>query len=568
VIWRCGGDDMTFRAQIVLAIVGVVVLTLMASLVIVQRQNAETFGGAIDALLRLEATSFQREQETRHRNAAEDVARLAQSVRIFAALEAGDPGVYHIARDELRTGEFDFFRLLDAAGRMIAPPRDGRAGRLDPDTVHGRLAPSKAARDRVELGFVEVRDGDASMPFRVLSAPIENFDRRVGTLILGQRIRLGGGAAQAATELRSALWLDGRLVGGDVPDDLRDALAKAVLRAPRPVDARLEIEDRAYRLQRFPLNDGSAYPRAELVSVVPLAQFESEQRQIALRIGAVGAVAAALAALLATLLSRQLARPIADLVHATRVIRRGDYRPPLPRSSTREMHALSHAFGEMAEGLAQRDRYHSLLQQVADPQVAAELVAGRIRLGGELREVTVMFCDIRGYTPLTVGRAPETVIEILNAHLGAMTRIVQAHGGVINQFAGDSVMALFGAPHSYGDDAERAVRCACAMIRARAALNAATDPPIEVGIGIATGNVVAGCIGGENRSDYTVVGERVNLAARLTSAAAPGEIVVDEHTSARLGERVAMQPLAPLALKGFAAPVQAWRIDAAQAVLP
>src|SRR5262249_50062905 len=158
---------------------------------------------------------------------------------------------------------------------------------------------------------------------------------------------------------------------------------------------------------------------------------------------------------------------------------------------------------------------------------------------------------IRDYTPFTAGRAPEAVVEVLNAHHDAMSRIVQRHRGVINQFAGDSIMALFGAPQSYGNDAERALACAHEMVCERARLNAGARLPIEVGIGIASGNMIAGRIGTESRSDYTVVGERVNLAARLCAAAKPGEIIVDAETAQRAHAAFDFAPLAPLQLKGF-----------------
>ena len=172
-----------------------------------------------------------------------------------------------------------------------------------------------------------------------------------------------------------------------------------------------------------------------------------------------------------------------------------------------------------------------------------------------------MFCDIRGYTALSVGRNPEEIIELLNHHMGAMTRVVQAHRGVINQFAGDAIMALFGAPKSYGDDAQRAVRCALAMLEERDRINVEVAEPIRVGIGLASGVMVAGCIGAENRNDYTVVGERVNLAARLCSTAKAGEVLVDDATRDRMGPSFPSEPMTPLTLKGFAEAMPAFRVQ-------
>lgn len=560
---------MSFRTKLLQAIMGIVVVTTVASLLIAQQQNSVSHKAMVDDLFRYQLRSFQQEQEVRLAVAAKEAQRLADSVRLFAALEANDPEVYKIAGDELRLGDFAFFRLLNAQGGIIAPPEDGRAG-LSADNelrrqVIPKLAPQTPVAAKVQVGFILASQGAHAQVFRILASPIINFGTVVGTLILGQRIdglspeRTG---EQTAHRLRSGFWLDGRLIGDDIPGAVRDSLATTltVAHTQNLGDAEVTAEKKVYRYERFLLNEGSSYPPAYLVSVFSLAEFQSQQRLLALRIALTGFAALLLAALVGRALSRQLAQPIADLVAATREIRKGNYEVKLPPSSTREMNALAESFNDMAAGLALKDRYHSLLHQVTDPQVAEELIAGRVRLGGELREVTVVFCDIRGYTPMTVGRNPAEVIEILNGHFSALTRIVQAYRGVISQFAGDAIFILFGAPKSYGDDAERAVRCAWAMMLERERMNGESAVPLRIGIGIASGQMVAGCIGAESRNDYVVVGERVNLAARLCSSAAAGEILIDEETRIRAGNAVSVEPLQPLLLKGFSQPVAVSRI--------
>ena len=555
---------MTFRAKLLLAIVGVVVATTAASLAIAQRQNAASYRALVDELFRNETAAFQREQETRHEVAAEDVARLAGSVRLYAALEAGDPEVYKIARDELRLGEFTFFRLLDAHGAMIPAPLDARAGDIELDGANVALVPRELATNdrRVQLGFV-ASTTNAARVYRLLAAPVVNFDARVGTLLLGQRLHMTPNGE--ARGLRSALWIDGRLVGGDLPAEIVGPLAVRFAQMDAPSDAEIDAGGVAYRYQRFRLNPDSAYPATDLVSIFSMASFAAEQRALAVRIAATGAIALIVASALGVLLARQLARPVALLVAGTREIGSGRFEHRLPRSPTREFDALAAAFNDMAAGLAQKERYRSVLAQVTDADVAEALIAGRVKLGGEAREVTVMFCDIRDYTPFAVGRAPEAVVEVLNAHHDAMSRIVHRHRGVINQFAGDSIMALFGAPQSYGNDAERALGCASEMMRERERLNAGATHPIRIGIGIASGNMIAGRIGTESRSDYTVVGERVNLAARFCAAAAAGDIVVDAETAQRAQRAFVFEALAPLSLKGFAEPVPALRLVGAAA---
>lgn len=533
---------MTFRAKLLQAILAIVVVTTAASLLIAQRQNAVLFQNVVNQLFAEQMKSFQQAQALPIQAAQAEAQRLAKSVRLFAALEEGDPAeVYKIAGDELRLGEFAFFRLLDAKGALIPPGEDSRAGVFDEAGLHGAWLPRGEPHAGVDFGFVSTKDGAV---FRLLASPITNFDETVGTLILGEPM-----------PRESSIILEDKLIGEGVPEPLR-----APLLAQQDSTGRIKVEGAEHRYARFRLNDGSRYPAAEWISVFSMAGLQQQQRTLAVRILLIGAAALVLAGIVGVLLSRQLARPVADLVQAAQKVREGDYAVSLPPTKTVELDKLGTAFNEMAAGLALRDRYHSVLQQVTDPRVAEELVQGRVKLGGELREVTVVFCDIRGYTALSAGRDPVEVIGILNHHMTALTAIVQKHRGVINQFAGDAIMILFGAPMSYGNDAELAVRCAWEMMQERERLNIDAKEPLRIGTGIATGRVVAGCIGAESRSDYTVVGEKVNLAARLCSAASAGQIIIDAETQAKTSAMAECETLPPLTLKGFAQPVPAHRV--------
>jgi class 3 adenylate cyclase len=214
----------------------------------------------------------------------------------------------------------------------------------------------------------------------------------------------------------------------------------------------------------------------------------------------------------------------------------------------------------MVAGLALKERYRSVLDLVADREVAEDLIAGRVTLGGELREASVLFCDVRGFTALTERMEPGEVIALLNEHMTALTRVVYANGGVVDKFVGDQVIALFGVPRSTGLDAYAAVRAAREMIEARTTLNQRAARPLDVGIGVASGTVVAGCLGSADRLNYTVLGERVNLAARLCAQAGRMEVLIDDATQRRLGALIGVEAVPPLALKGFSAPVMAYRL--------
>lgn len=534
---------MTFRSQLLQTILALVGITTVAALLIAQHQNAAMFQGAVDRLFDEQMRIFRQTQELPLAAAKAEVERLAQSVRLFAALEEGDPEVvYQIAGDELRLGEFAFFRLLDAKGELIPPGPEIRAGAFDDQDLTGKWLPRPARDAEVSIGFVATTEG---VVYRLLACGIRNFDETVGTLVLGQPM---------ARE--TSILVDGKLIGEGIPNNLREPLL-----AQKEPSGRFEMSGVEYRFTRFRLNEGSTYPPADWVSVYSMADLAAQQRLLFLRISITGIVAMLVASIAAMALSGQLARPVANLVKAAQQVRRGDYHVSLPPARTQELNHLGVAFNEMASGLALRDRYHSVLQQVTDPRVAEELVSGRVKLGGELREVSILFCDIRGYTAMSAGRDPVEVIHFLNDHMGALTQIVQRHHGVINQFAGDAIMILFGAPKSYGEDAAHAVRCAWEMMEERERLNRDAPEPLRIGIGIATGTVVVGCIGAESRSDYTAVGEKVNLAARLCSAAAAGEIIVDEDTRSRTANVAAFKGSELLTLKGFAQPVPAFQIS-------
>ena len=265
--------------------------------------------------------------------------------------------------------------------------------------------------------------------------------------------------------------------------------------------------------------------------------------------------------LLSLLLTHGLAGPIKALVHATKAVRASDFSIRLPIRSRDEIGLLTQSFNEMAEGLGERERFRTMLNIVADPKVAEEMMrGGGANLGGELRRVTVLFCDIRGFTKLTAGMPPADVIALLNEHMTALTRVVHEHDGVVDKFVGDLIMAVFGAPRSTDKDAYNAARCAVRMVQERDLLNQSTERVIRMGVGMATGEVVAGCMGSSDRLNYTVLGERVNLASRLCGAAGPMEIVIDDTTRKALGNMARVEDMGTVTLKGFDAPVSASRL--------
>ncbi|SPB15786.1 ATP synthase subunit beta [Caballeronia novacaledonica] len=179
---------------------------------------------------------------------------------------------------------------------------------------------------------------------------------------------------------------------------------------------------------------------------------------------------------------------------------------------------------------------------------------------GERRQVTVLFADLCGFTKMSREADPEEIVAVLDRYFEKVDRIVEQHGGYVDKHVGDSIMAVFGAPVSHGNDVERAVRAALAITEAMPALSRMLDRPVSVHIGIAGGEVVASGMGSAAHRKYTVTGDTVNLASRLTDAAGPSEILVSEAVRRPLAGRIECAERGALAVKGFAEPVSAWCI--------
>ncbi|MBK9114598.1 MAG: adenylate/guanylate cyclase domain-containing response regulator [Betaproteobacteria bacterium] len=216
-----------------------------------------------------------------------------------------------------------------------------------------------------------------------------------------------------------------------------------------------------------------------------------------------------------------------------------------------------------------RDQQKELLRRFAAPEVAADLEQSGFALGGRRVHATVMFTDIRDFTPLAEAQPPEETIELLNNWYALMFDAISDEGGIVTLMVGDGLMAVFGAPVPLPGHEERAVRAAREMMALVALFNqeraAAGKAPIRIGIGIASGEMIAGYAGTKARATYTCIGDTVNLAARIeahTKVAGHG-ILVDGATRAALGDRFAAEPIGPVSFKGIAAAVPVFALGAA-----
>jgi adenylate cyclase len=278
------------------------------------------------------------------------------------------------------------------------------------------------------------------------------------------------------------------------------------------------------------------------------------------------------AALIAPVFAQTLSQPLRALAAHTEVIARGDYRKRLELDRADEIGQLASSFNRMSEGLAERDRVRDLLDKNVSPEVAAQLMRDGGTLGGEEREVTVLFVDLRGFTRQSESMQPREVLELLNRFFDRMSGIVEIYRGVVDKYIGDAIMALFGAPVAHANHADSAILAALEMRSALARLNAELEtegrPKLSIGIGINTSRIIAGNMGSSRRLNYSVVGDGVNVAARLQDLTRmsqyKAEIIVSAATLEAARGRYSVRSLGAAPVRGRDVPVDVFAVDGAQ----
>ncbi len=327
-------------------------------------------------------------------------------------------------------------------------------------------------------------------------------------------------------------------------------------------------EGRSFITAFSPIAGPDGSPAAVVTVDYPIEIYLDRLRELERSLGSAALLGGLGTLLLGFVAARRLTRPISALTAAVGRVAGGDLSQPLPVGSRDEVGQLTRAFNAMLDGLRQRDFIRSAFGRYVSPEVARALLDAPegLRFGGATRTVTVLMSDLRGYTQFAERGGPAEVMDVLNRYLGRMTDVVVAHGGTINEFIGDAVFAVFGAPLEHPDHAERAVAAALAMQRAMAEVNAELEaagaPRFEMGIGVNTGPAVVGNIGSEQRAKYAVVGSAVNVAARVESATVGGQVYVTAATWERVRELADAEGPVPLSAKGLAEPIPLYEVRA------
>lgn len=289
----------------------------------------------------------------------------------------------------------------------------------------------------------------------------------------------------------------------------------------------LHLGNRLYLTELIRLNVAEDQSIIVLIQQPMTSQIAKNRSTIVLLIAGVTLIGLTLIGLIGYLLGRNIIYPVNRLIGAAQAVQQGGQHwvgmaylsKSLSLERKDELGRLALAFNQMVRVLQEKEQMQNLLGKVVSPEIADQLLQHEIKLGGEERQVTVLFLDIRNFTGISEGQSPERVLKMLNTCLSELSQTIDNHHGVVDKYIGDSIMALFGAPLRSKQDATNAISAALAIESSLAPLNTRLEKenyqPIKVGTGISTGTVVAGNMGSKSRLNYSVIGDNVNIASRL-----------------------------------------------------
>ncbi len=280
----------------------------------------------------------------------------------------------------------------------------------------------------------------------------------------------------------------------------------------------------------------------------------------------VGLTFAALGILQGVVITRSVIAPLTEVTRAQRRVANHDLDVHVLVRSADQVGRLAEGFDAMVAGLRRGEQIKNTFGVYVHPRLVDDLLAGKVALAGELRPATVLFADIRGFTALSERLKPEEVVTFLNRYLDLMVRAIVDAGGTVDKFIGDGIMAAFGAPLQIDEPDVRAVRAGLEMLEQLKVFNvewtASGQSPMAIGIGIHSGDVVAGSIGSAKKMQYTLIGDTVNTASRIEelTKAAGAPLLVSEETWRRLNGRARGTSKGPMAVKGKSRPIEVFEV--------
>ncbi|MBI4948699.1 MAG: HAMP domain-containing protein [Deltaproteobacteria bacterium] len=506
----------SFRARILVFFLGLLVLVQAAVFISVNTASIKNSRIQIDETLKITASVFGRIMKEREARLLEAARLLSGDFAFKEAYGTRDHSTVLSALDNHRIRiRADVMTLVSMDGEVIADTLN--PGTTGAEFVLKGLLSSAEDSEFGEAASVVFIDGKPyQMAVVPLLVPMPDAWICIGFHIDDRFVQELKALTQTQVSLLSNSQEGTSVIASTLPLSEREGL-KAAFSTDGPAQTEMVLGGDKFVSFAVPVSHGKDKVTALLQRSLDEALSPYKRLRAALIL--LFALGLALSVAGGVLIARTVTRPVRDLAAGAKRIYEGDYSEDVKVAQEDEIGRLASSFNHMVKGLIERDRVRSLLGKVVSSAIAEELLKKEIELGGEEREVTVLFSDLRGFTSLCERHTPQEILSFLNDYFTRISAVIEANGGVVDKYIGDAVMALFGAPLKNEDDAARSVRTALGMREALKGLNAEFEakglPMLSLGVGVNTAMVVAGNMGSITRLNYTVIGDGVNLASRL-----------------------------------------------------
>lgn len=557
------------QTKLFLLLFGLTASVLFGVLLVVNQTLSETILKKIIADFRKGQNLLQREQRLRYERLI-DLATLIGENTTFKAnveLESTSDTVSALRHATVLQSVKEFAALAPVDLFIVTNRRAQLLARLDQPERYGDdygRHPSIIATlsgSPPEDGTAQLWDLDGAL-YQIACAPIVlNEINIIGSLTLGQRLTDAEAQAFKGASLTDITFLKGTM---PIATTLDSTASTALQTLKHLIAERIQLVEESKSNEPFEMKLGSVDVFAFLaplgkgepayyLATVPKSQELKILETIRGSLLLVAGVSLLFTLILAVALGRFFSRPVLALAGAMSKVQQGDLNVSVKPASQDEIGQLAQAFNDMIVGLRERFQLARYVgSHTLDMIRQAAGGAMQVSLGGSRQELAVLFSDLRGFTSYSENRPPEAVIEMLNRYLGFQAELVTKHGGSVDKFVGDEMVALF----SGADALQRALHCAIDIQRTAQEIQKKDESPVSIGIGVNYGSMVLGNMGAQDRMDYTVIGSSVNLCARLCASAKPGQILIRRdllhsinHAPVKIGR------IEPMQFKGFSKPL-------------
>jgi len=580
--------NWSIRRKLITGFLGLVILAVIIILWSTRNLVENRIREDINTNFQEAGRLFERIQEVRFRQLQQTAILLADYQSLKAAITTGDTAtVNQKIREELRyLLDVDpiipdsllprsYISNVDSTGLLMVTDEDGNPlGQMtDSPLPEYSIADRPSIRNALKGNYpsranIWKKNGRY---FNTITVPIWLKNQLLGTLTYGFPIRQVE-AEQLARDFENEVsyYVDNRLLATSFIDEdkeFRERLTKKIHASTFEVGkrqgafvTRVAGQQETYMVYVAPMQNPTRNTvgiEGYFVIAKSLTQALEPLNRLLFIVLLIGLVAIAVAVLISVWITGRLTYPIQLLSSGIQRLEQGDYNQKVPVVTNDELGQLTRTFNNLVSSLRERLMMLKFVSEATQDAIKTNPDATDVNLGGERRDVCVFFSDIRGFTKWSETRNPEAVIDMLNSILRFQTEIVQKHGGDVDKFVGDELVAIF---RGYEKE-QNAVLAAIEIQQRIKELFDELKGEIAVGIGVNTGEVLMGAVGSEKRMDYTVLGTTVNLGSRLCSTASPHQILISNAVYELMERRIPIQELQPIAVKGFSEPITIFEVD-------